>query len=359
MMIPNELLTILGRRRFIAEVRTDTARQALGVIESLARGGLTAFEISVAIPGCEEILHHFATSNEIIVGAGGITEARFAEEVARAGAHFISSPITCPELIPICIEHHVMPILGALTPTEIVAAQRAGAEVVKIFPISAMGGGHYIRSLYRQFTHLSVMVSGGVTLETLPDYLALPLRAICLSSTLVPRVIVERGDWHALTQIARHFVEYARQWELGGQNQPRTAANGLPIIGDTTMNPSVLPPPVPTSIPARLSQSQAAQPYPAQSQVAQPYLAQSQAAQPHLAQSQAAQPIPQRSQPAQPQPVSPPSMPPEPEHDPFTDPFAEAVAPDSGRLSDPSPESFKPWDSRPVGNMGNKDDWIR
>ncbi len=239
MMIPSELLSIIGRRHFIAEVRTETAKQALSVVEALARGGITIFEISTGIPGWDEIMRHFANNTEIVIGAGGVLDARQAAEAAGAGARFVATPIVAPEIVPACVERHVMPILGALTPTEIIMAQRAGAEMVKIVPVSALGGPQYIRSLYRHLAHLSIMVSGGVTIETLPDYLALPVRALALSSTLTPRALIEQGDWAALSQIARRFVEYATAWENAAVNAPaRVVATDRPLLPDTIMAPA-------------------------------------------------------------------------------------------------------------------------
>jgi 2-dehydro-3-deoxyphosphogluconate aldolase / (4S)-4-hydroxy-2-oxoglutarate aldolase len=243
-MLPTELLGIIGRRHFIAEIRTETAKQAIGVVEALARGGIVVFEISLAIPGAEEILRHYASSTELIIGAGGVLDSRQCAEAAGAGARFISSPIVAPELVPVCVEHHVVPILGALTPTEIISAQRAGAEMVKVMPVSAMGGSLYVRSLFRQFTYLSIMVSGGINLENLSEYLALPVRAVALSSTLTPRTLVERGDWSSMAAIARRFVDFAAAWEASaGSALAYTPEQGRPALPDTMMAPSQSYPP--------------------------------------------------------------------------------------------------------------------
>lgn len=237
MMIPSELLSIIGRRHFMAEIRTESAKQALGAVDALARGGIAVFEISLAIPGASEILRHYAANMDVMVGAGGVLDLRQAEDAAKAGAKFITTPIMVPELVRGCAENHITCMLGALTPTEILMAQRAGTELVKVFPVSAMGGAQYIRSLFRQFTHLSLMVAGGITMETLPDYLALPVRAIALGSTLTPRALVERSDWASMTQIARRYVEYANAWEAAGGGTPSATANGRPTLPDTMMAP--------------------------------------------------------------------------------------------------------------------------
>ncbi len=207
-MIPREVVTMLARRRVVAEVRTDTAVQALGVVEALVAGGVTAVEVSLAIPGAREILTHLAMRQDALIGAGAVLEARQASEAISSGARFISSPIFTPDLVPVCRDANVACVLGALTPTEIIAAQRAGAEMVKLFPADALGGPQYVRSLFSQLTHLSLQVSGGITPANLGDYLALPVRTLALGSVLVPPELVERGNWQAITMRARAFVEY-------------------------------------------------------------------------------------------------------------------------------------------------------
>ena len=308
-MIPSELLTIIGRRHFIAEVRTETAKQALGVVEAQARGGIAVFEISVAIPGSSEILHHFMNQSDILVGAGGVVDAAQAAEAAKAGARFIVAPIMSPAVLQACHENHITCILGGLTPTEIIAAQQAGAEMIKVFPVSALGGSHYLRSLYRQFANLHLMVSGGITLENLPEYLALPVRSISLGSTLMPRSLVERGDWTSITTIARRYIEHATAWEAATAGAPlHSVTVGRPMMGDTMMAPVPVPPTSPN--------------WPAP------------AAYPTL--------------PVQPEPTRliPPSA-------PITPAPSQPLRPEAP--AEPAP--FKPWDSKPAGT--ERDDWLR
>ena len=208
-MIPGELMAMMARRRLVAEVRTETAIQALSVVDALAAAGIAGIEISLTIPGAQEILSHLALRQDVIVGAGAVLDARQATDAIGCGARFIASPIFNAELVPACRDGNVACILGALTPTEIIAAQRAGAEMVKLYPAEALGGPEYVRALFRQLTHLSLQVSGGFTPENLGEYLALPVRTLALGSLLVPPVLVERGNWQAITTRARAFVQYA------------------------------------------------------------------------------------------------------------------------------------------------------
>lgn len=248
-MIPHELVTMMERRRLVAEVRTPTAVQALGVVDALATAGLTAMEISLAIPGAQEIISHLAMRQDVIIGAGAVLEARQAKEMISCGARFIASPICAPDLVPVCRDANVTCILGALTPTEIIAAQRAGAEMVKIFPGEAVGGPAYIRAMVRQLTHVSLQLSGGITAENFGEYLSLPLRTIALGDLLVPAALVDRGSWQAITNRAKAFVDFAA-------NPHAFAARFLAMMG-------IAPRPQPTAAPAPEPVPVAAAPAPA------------------------------------------------------------------------------------------------
>ncbi|HET9981634.1 MAG TPA: bifunctional 4-hydroxy-2-oxoglutarate aldolase/2-dehydro-3-deoxy-phosphogluconate aldolase, partial [Ktedonobacterales bacterium] len=207
-MIPREVVSLMSRRRIVAEVRTETAMQALSVVDALAVGGVTTIEISLTIPGAREILGHLATRQDVLVGAGAVLDGQQARDAIAAGARFIASPVFNPELAAICQEASVTCVLGALTPSEIIGAQRAGAEMVKLFPAEALGGPMYVRALLRQLTHMSLQISGGFTAEHMIEYLELPIRSLALGTLLAPRVLVERANWQALTNRARAFVDY-------------------------------------------------------------------------------------------------------------------------------------------------------
>ena len=234
-MIPRELIALLERRRLVAEVRTSTAIQALSVVDALVAGGVTTIEVSLTIPGAHEILGHLATRSDVLVGAGAVLDPHQAKDVISYGARFIASPILAPELVAVCQDANVACILGALTPSEIIAAQRAGADMVKLFPVEALGGPIYIRALLQQLTHVSLQVAGGFTAEHLAEYLTLPIRTVAVGSLLVPRILIERGNWQAITSRAHAFVEFAA-------NPHANAARFLSLMG-------VAPRPQPASRP--------------------------------------------------------------------------------------------------------------
>lgn len=297
-MIPREMISLIARRRLVAEIRTDSATQALSVVDALAAGGVGVFEIALTIPGASEILTHYATRSDIIVGVGAALEPRQANEALSSGARFVASPICSPEIAQLCLEKGAACVLGALTPTEIITAQRAGAEMVKLFPVEAIGGPAYVRSLLRQLTHISVQVSGGFALEHLVEYFQLPVRSIALGAMLAPPALVDRGAWQAITNRAAAFVQFASNPHVYG-------AQFLAMMG---VGQQPQPPQVP-------------------------------------------QPVPQQPQPATRAAANLPTIPIAPEDLP--QPVRAEQAPRS-----PSDPDFRPWDSRPV-RQGDDEDWLR
>ena len=310
-MIPREMVALMARRRLVAEIRTDTAVQALGVVDALAAAGITTFEVSLTTPGASEILSHLATRQDVLVGAGAVLDERQAVEAISSGARFVASPIMASEILPPARDAGVACILGALTPTEIIAAQRAGAEMVKLFPAEALGGPMYIRALMRQLTHVSLQISGGFAAEHFGEYLQLPVRTIALGTLLTPTTLVERAAWQAITNRARAFVEYA--------NNPHAyAARFLAMMG-------VGPRPQAPVAPLPVSPNVYAAPT---MQINEGMIA------------------PMIGLPGTPPAASQPGA------------ARYGSSPDAGQESGGGSQNFRPWDSRPL-EQGDEEDWLR
>lgn len=313
-MIPREMISLIARRRLVAEVRTDTATQALSVVDALAAGGVCVFEIALTIPGAPEILTHYATRTDIIVGVGATLEARQAVEALSSGARFVASPIFNPEIAQVCVEKGAACVLGALTPTEIILAQRAGAEMVKLFPVEAIGGPAYVRSLLRQLTHISVQVSGGFAVEHLVEYFELPVRSIALGALLAPPMLVDRGAWGAITTRATAFVQFA-------SNPHAYAAQFLALMG-------VGAPRAPERPAANLPTMPIT---------------------PGSAQGSAQGSAPGSNLDDAPGMIRPPAA---------WQESAGAAPPAPDAAGAPGSQNFRPWDSRPV-RQGDDEDWLR
>lgn len=193
----------LERMRLVAVIRTDSAELATEVGRALLRGGVDAAEITFTVPDAAEAIRSLAPEWPGAVGAGTVLTGAQGTEALEAGASFLVSPVVVPELAPMCREAGALTVLGALTPSEIVAAAHAQADLVKVFPISALGGPDYIKAVLEPLPHLSLMVSGGVTREQIGTYLGLGVRSIALGGALMPRALVEARDWRGLEAHAR------------------------------------------------------------------------------------------------------------------------------------------------------------
>jgi len=176
-------------------VELGNARDALPLLDALAAGGLPAAEITLRTPAGLEALRLLRQERpDAFVGAGTVRTLAEAERVLEAGAQFVVSPSTYPELVELCVDAGVPAFPGACTPSEIDAAVRAGTPLVKFFPAEAMGGVVFLKALAGPFRDVCLIPTGGVNATNLAAYLELPLVAACGGSWLVaPRLVRERA----------------------------------------------------------------------------------------------------------------------------------------------------------------------
>ena len=166
---------VLDRIREVGVVpvlRAPSAEAALLLAGAIVAGGIPVLEVTMTVPGAIAVIRELAGRfPEALVGAGTVLDAPTAQACIAAGARFVVSPSTHPEVIALCRESDVVAVPGALTPTEIIAAWRMGADVVKVFPASAMGGAGYLRSLRGPLPQIPLLPSGGISLVNAADYL--------------------------------------------------------------------------------------------------------------------------------------------------------------------------------------------
>lgn len=196
----------LERLRLVAVIRTDAAETAVEVGRALLRGGVSAAEITFTVPDAAEAIRVLAGEWPGVVGAGTVITAAQGSEALEAGAAFLVSPVLVPELAPMCREAGALVVLGGLTPSEIVAAVTAQADLVKVFPVGALGGPSYVKSVLEPLPSLQLMVSGGVGRDEVRTYLELGVRSVALGGALIPKALVEAGDWAGLEAHARTFA---------------------------------------------------------------------------------------------------------------------------------------------------------
>lgn len=206
-MTKDEVLGAILETRVVAVIRMKDAARLAGVAAALGRGGVRALEITMTVPGAVGIIREMAGSKApgTLVGAGTVLDAGTAKDVIAAGADFVVSPITDMETVKVCRDAGVLVAPGAFTPTEIVAAWRAGADIVKVFPATSLGP-QFCRDLRGPLPEVRLMPTGGVTVENARDFIAAGAAAVGLGTALVDAKAVEAGDWEALEARARRLL---------------------------------------------------------------------------------------------------------------------------------------------------------
>jgi 2-dehydro-3-deoxyphosphogluconate aldolase/(4S)-4-hydroxy-2-oxoglutarate aldolase len=198
----------LERVGLIPVLRARNAPQAHAVVKAMIAGGVTVVEVTMTVPGAVELLRELKREygTQLLLGSGTVTTAAQAEATIEAGAEFVVSPSFHPEVIAMTKSKKKISIPGALTPTEVITAWNAGADYVKVFPCSAMGGASYLKSLLAPFPHLRLIPTGGVTLETVESFLRAGARALGVGSDLVNLSAIEAGTPETITQTARAYL---------------------------------------------------------------------------------------------------------------------------------------------------------
>jgi len=210
----------------IPVVRASTAEEAIQVVEAIKAGGLPVLEITMTVPGAVQVIETLSAryGNEAIVGAGTVLDPETARACILAGAQFIVSPALNLETITCCRELDIAVMPGALTPSEIVQAWSAGADLVKVFPAGAMGGASYIKSLKAPLPQIELVPTGGVTLANAHAFIEAGAAAVGVGTDLVDIGAIHSGQPEKITQAARAFIEAVRKARM--RSVPEAIATG-------------------------------------------------------------------------------------------------------------------------------------
>jgi 2-dehydro-3-deoxyphosphogluconate aldolase / (4S)-4-hydroxy-2-oxoglutarate aldolase len=201
-----ELIREMDQYRLVAVVRSKSAEEAVATAKAVLQGGVKFIEITFTVPGALDIIKSLAARQGLHVGAGTVLSREQAETAMGVGAEFIVAPSLELNLISICHEGNVPCIPGAATPTEVLTAARAKADLVKIFPADTVGGPHFIRQLSGPFPEVRFMVSGGVTMANTKEYVQAGVTGICLGSAYLASTLAEKGHGGMVNELQR-FVK--------------------------------------------------------------------------------------------------------------------------------------------------------
>jgi 2-dehydro-3-deoxyphosphogluconate aldolase/(4S)-4-hydroxy-2-oxoglutarate aldolase len=207
--MPESTAEIIERVGLIPVLRAKNAAQGRAVVDAMIAGGVTVVEVTMTVPGAIDLLKELRKEYgaKVLLGSGTVTTADQAQATIDAGAEFVVSPSLHPEVIATTKKNSKVSCPGALTPTEAITAWNAGADYVKIFPCSAVGGASYLKSLLAPFPHLKLIPTGGVTLQTAASFLHAGARALGVGSDLVNLAAIDSGRPEIITETARAYLK--------------------------------------------------------------------------------------------------------------------------------------------------------
>lgn len=216
------LVSELYDSRLVAVVRSESAEQAIKLAHAAALGGIKFVEITFSVPGALDVISELAREKKVRVGAGTVLAPQQAERAINAGAEFVVSPSLELNLIGICHAADIACFPGAATATEIIAAGRAHADLVKIFPADLLGGPYFIRQMQGPFPDIQYMVSGGVSLNNVEDYVRAGVIGICLGSAYLGSLLKQEGKTRFVTEMQKFVKLVARAQKTKSSEKRKT-----------------------------------------------------------------------------------------------------------------------------------------
>ena len=207
-MFNSSWLTVLQQTRTIAVIRAAKIDQGRQMAQAVAAGKMQLIEITWNSDRPAELIEQLRTElPNCIIGTGTLLTLDQQKEALAAGAQFLFTPHVDRVMIGAARDRGIPIIPGALTPTEIVTAWQAGASCVKVFPVAAVGGASYIKSLQAPLGNIPLIPTGGVTLENAKEFIAAGAIAVGLSGQLFPPQLVESGNWEAIAQLSQNLIQ--------------------------------------------------------------------------------------------------------------------------------------------------------
>jgi 2-dehydro-3-deoxyphosphogluconate aldolase/(4S)-4-hydroxy-2-oxoglutarate aldolase len=211
-MDKQEVLRQIKEVGVVPVVRARSADEAARVVEAIKAGGVPVLEITMTVPRAAELIAELSEryGEEATVGAGTVLDPETARACIMAGARFVVSPSLNLQTIELCRRYGVAVLPGALTPTEVLTAWQAGADMVKVFPCGALGGASYLKALKAPLPQVELIPTGGVSLQTAADFIRAGASALGVGADLVDLKALAEGQAEIITERARQFVEIVR-----------------------------------------------------------------------------------------------------------------------------------------------------
>jgi 2-dehydro-3-deoxyphosphogluconate aldolase/(4S)-4-hydroxy-2-oxoglutarate aldolase len=206
-----DIVARIERERIVAVIRLDDPQKLRAVVDALAAGGVRVCEVTMTVPRAIELIGQLVSGlgDDVLIGAGTVVDATTARAAIDAGARFVVGPVFRRDVIGACHERGVPAMPGCLTPTEILDAWDAGADIVKVFPSTSLGPT-FIKDVRAPLPQLKLMPTGGVSIDNAADWLRAGAVAVGVGSALVDAGAVKSGDFASITRRAERLVHEVR-----------------------------------------------------------------------------------------------------------------------------------------------------
>ena len=211
-----EKLELVRRTGVIAIMRAQSSDQLIAAADAIRQGGVRIIEVTMTTPGALNVIPQAVSryGEDVLFGAGTVLDAETARTAILAGAGFIVAPTLNLEMIALCRRYSVPVIPGCYTPTEMLTAWEAGADMVKLFP-AEVGGADLVRAILAPLPQLQIVPVGGVDLTTAADFIRKGATALGVGSSLINQKLLEAGEMGELTRRASAFIEEVRRGRGG------------------------------------------------------------------------------------------------------------------------------------------------
>jgi len=204
----SDVAALVERLGVVAVIRMKDPAKLRAVVDAIAAGGVRALEVTMTVPRAVELIRELAPTlpDGFLLGAGTVVDAATARAVIDAGASFVVSPVFRPEVVAACHERGVPAMPGCFTPTEILAAHECGADIIKVFPATALGP-QFIKDVRAPLPQVKLMPTGGVTIDNAGEWIRAGAVAVGLGSALLDASAIADGRFDAITANAKRVVE--------------------------------------------------------------------------------------------------------------------------------------------------------
>jgi 2-dehydro-3-deoxyphosphogluconate aldolase/(4S)-4-hydroxy-2-oxoglutarate aldolase len=210
-MRKQEVRSIIEKVGIVPVIRASSAEEARFAADCVANGGVPIVEITMTVPGAVEVIRELVKAMpQVLVGAGTVLNEGSARQCADAGAQFLVTPGFNAQTVAAARERDLLIMVGALTPSEIMAASEAGADFVKVFPCGSMGGPKYIQALRGPFPKVPFVPTGGVNVETAADYIRAGAAALGVGGEMISKDALKARDGDVISKLAALFVDLVR-----------------------------------------------------------------------------------------------------------------------------------------------------